>query len=46
MHTKDEDCTVDPETGCCSVCGVLHGDPCPCCGGSGFHKDGCSEIED
>ena len=47
-HTKDEDCTVDPETQCCTVCGVGHGDPCEFCGGRGFHMDNCPamKIED
>lgn len=40
-HTKDADCTVDPKTGCCFDCGVLHGDPCPGCGARGFHAPGC-----
>jgi hypothetical protein len=44
-HTKDEDCDVDPMTGCCRTCGVLHGDPCPECGGRGFHTPGCSESD-
>ncbi len=42
-HTKDEDCTLDP-TGTCTVCGVLHGTPCPACGGRGFHREGCPEL--
>jgi hypothetical protein len=32
---------VDPETQCCTGCGVYHGDPCPSCGGCGFHNEGC-----
>lgn len=40
-HGKDSDCTIDPETDCCTECGVWHADPCPDCGGRGFHNDGC-----
>lgn len=43
-HTTDTDCTIDPETGCCSLCGVLHGDPCPECGGRGLHIENCELI--
>jgi hypothetical protein len=42
-HTKDTDCTIDPDTMCCIVCGVSHGSPCEACRGSGFHADGCPE---
>jgi hypothetical protein len=45
IHEKDADCTVDPQTDCCSVCGVHHGDECPECNGRGFHVAGCSLIE-
>lgn len=45
-HTKDDDCTVSPETDCCIECGVLHGDPCPACMGLGYHRDGCPESEE
>lgn len=41
-HTTDTDCTLD-DTDCCETCGVYHGDPCPDCGGSGYHVDGCVE---
>jgi hypothetical protein len=43
-HESDDQCAVDPSTHCCRVCGVMHGDPCPICGGRGFHLDGCAEI--
>lgn len=43
-HSRDEDCDVDPESDCCRLCGVYHGDPCPECRGRGFHVDGCSEV--
>ena len=43
-HTKDSDCTVDPETMLCSECGVDHSDSCPDCGGWGFHKDACHAM--
>lgn len=29
----------------CGVCGVSHANPCPTCGASGFHLDGCPEID-
>ena len=29
----------------CAVCGVSHANPCPTCGASGFHADGCPEID-
>lgn len=41
-HSKDGDCTVDTQTGCCVECGVDHSDPCPECNGHGFHKPECS----
>jgi hypothetical protein len=44
-HSRDEDCSVDEAAGCCRSCGVLHGDPCPGCGGSGYHREGCSDLE-
>lgn len=43
MHTRDEDCTVGKD-GCCTVCGVSHTAECDC-GGRGFHRPGCPEIE-
>lgn len=45
IHERDEDCDVDPETGDCRECGVTHGDPCPDCGGSGFHRPECSVMD-
>lgn len=32
-HVRDSDCTIDPETLCCDVCGVDHSDECLDCGG-------------
>lgn len=43
-HSKDSDCTVDPETGECVECHVWHDDPCPDCGGRGFHKEDCPQM--
>ncbi len=43
-HMRNEDCTVDPGTYCCSICDVSHGDPCAECGGRGFHRDSCGEL--
>jgi len=39
-HTEDADCTLDAN-GECTICHVLHGDPCMDCGGRGFHKRDC-----
>lgn len=41
FHTKDSDCTINPDTLLCDACGVDHSDECPECGGRGFHKDTC-----
>jgi hypothetical protein len=41
-HSKDSDCIVDPRTDLCTVCGVMHGEPCPDCGGKGFHTSACT----
>jgi len=43
-HERDADCEVDPRTDSCRACGVYHGDPCPACGGRGFHVPDCSEA--
>lgn len=40
-HTKDSDCIVNPDTGCCSLCGVDHSAQCPDCQGRGFHNPNC-----
>ena len=42
LHDKDEDCEGFIEEGCCSICGVGHGDPCAECRGTGYHREGCS----
>lgn len=42
-HAADEDCTLDAD-GSCTVCGVWHGAPCSC-GGRGFHRPGCPELD-
>lgn len=46
-HSQDEHCEVDPETDLCRGCGVSHGEPCPACGGRGYHRrDDCqTELE-
>ena len=44
-HTKDSDCTVDPLTNCCKVCGVDHSEPCLECGGKGYHSPNCPELQ-
>lgn len=43
VHNKDEDCTVDPVTHLCVICGVDHSDKCLICGGRGFHTEACPE---
>lgn len=45
MHTRDEQCTVDTESGCCTECGAEHGDPCPDCGGSAYHNPTCPRSD-
>lgn len=46
-HTKDEDCTLDPDAFAptCGVCGVSHANMCESCGGAGYHKDGCIKAD-
>ncbi len=50
-HETDADCApyLPPDDGTevleCPVCRVWHGDPCPVCGGRGYHNEGCAEIE-
>lgn len=44
-HTRDADCTLDPSGESCVYCGVYHGDPCPACGGRGFHDPRCPASE-
>ncbi len=41
MHTRDEDCTIDPATLCCRICSAEHGAACPDCGGRAFHRASC-----
>jgi hypothetical protein len=41
-HNEDADCTLDVSDSC-TVCRVFHGDPCPDCGGRGFHKETCKK---
>lgn len=43
-HQQDSDCTVNHETLCCDVCGVDHSEPCPDCGGRGFHDLTCVQA--
>lgn len=43
-HEADSDCSVDPGTGCCLLCGVGHDGP-PCdCGGVAFHLVSCVSL--
>ena len=44
-HYLDSDCTVDPQTDLCTVCGAGHcGPPCDHCGGVAFHTPACPTI--
>ncbi len=43
-HTQDSDCTLNLNDECVE-CGVYHGDPCPDCGGRGFHKSDCPSLD-
>lgn len=45
-HTTDADCTVDPDTWSCVVCGVDHSGTCHVCGGHGFHTPHCPESDE
>ena len=42
VHFADAHCTVVDDE--CTACHVVHGDPCPACGGRGFHGMDCAEI--
>lgn len=46
IHTQDSDCTLDPATSCCRVCGVDHSATCIKCSGRGFHLPSCPELAD
>jgi hypothetical protein len=39
--TKDSDCTVNPSTNVCDVCGAEHGAPCVHCNQRAFHDPRC-----
>ena len=43
-HASDADCAPHIVDGECTVCGVAHGAACEC-GGRGYHRPGCKEIE-
>ena len=43
-HSRDDDCTVG-EDGCCTVCGVSHGEQCGACYRRAFHTDDCQESD-
>lgn len=38
-----EACEIAPTNWECPECHVVHGDPCPECGGHGFHREGCDQ---
>lgn len=39
-HSHDRDCSLNSDD-VCTECGTHHGEPCPVCGGRGFHAGGC-----
>lgn len=41
-HETDADCAMFLIDDTCTECGVYHGDPCPGCGGRGYHVASCS----
>lgn len=43
-HSRQEDCTVDPETLCCIACGVDHSEECLDCGKRGYHASTCPQF--
>ena len=48
-HTRDDDCYVADSidaTDTCTICGAYHGDPCPDCGGRGYHEPECNHIDE
>jgi hypothetical protein len=45
-HTTDRDCDNTMLEDVCQVCGVVRGEPCPECGGMGYHNGGCGESCD
>ena len=45
-HTRDADCAATlADDGTCRECGVWHGPECRECGGKGYHRMSCSEVE-
>jgi hypothetical protein len=40
-HSHDIECTVNPETLCCDICGADHSCECPHCHGRGYHVPVC-----
>lgn len=40
-HACDADCAAFLVDGQCGACGVSHTNPCPTCGGAGYHHAGC-----
>lgn len=45
-HDQDEDCApyLDADD-MCEICRVWHGDPCPVCGGRGYHRNRCATLD-
>lgn len=43
-HARDEHCSINGDTDCCTVCGVDHSQPCRDCGGGGFHSCDCAKL--
>ncbi len=47
-HTRDSHCAqfINPATDTCGLCGAVHGDPCPRCGGRAYHERSCCKRSD
>ena len=45
-HDCDADCAGWIFEKTCVVCGAYHGDPCPDCGGRGYHALDCSHVDE
>lgn len=43
-HHQDADCALTLKADTCTVCGVIHGEPCLACGGRGFHRPTCVNL--
>lgn len=46
LHGRDTQCSIDPATDGCLVCGVDFSALCPQCRGRGFHFPGCPDSDE